>query len=43
MQNNIFYFIFYLIRINNLFVLISNSNNLYSLYLFEINNKVNYN
>ena len=43
MKNNIFQFIFYLIGINNLFVLIYNSNNLYSLYLFEINNEVNYN
>ena len=43
MKNNIFQFIFYLIGINNLFVLKYNSNNFYFLNLLKINNEVNYN
>ena len=43
LKNNVFQFIFYLIRINNLFVLKYNSNNLYFLFLFKINNEENYN
>ena len=43
MKNNIFQFVFYLIGINNLFALKYNSNNLYYLNIFNINNELNYN
>ena len=43
MKNNIFQFVFYLIGINNLFALKYNSNNLYFLNIFKINNFENYN